>query len=68
MYHELYIQRRERRLSQKDLAKLLRISQSSYQNKEIGRTAFTLPEAVLLAEYFDMTVDELFSKKGVARC
>ncbi|WP_203332639.1 helix-turn-helix transcriptional regulator [Planococcus beigongshangi] len=55
MYHNLYIQRRERRLSQKNLAKLLRISQSSYQNKEIGRTAFTLPEAVALAEYFSTT-------------
>ena len=65
MYHQLYIARRERRLSQKDLAKLLHISQSSYQNKEIGRTAFTLPEAITLANYFDVTLDELFNQTGV---
>lgn len=63
-YPNLYIARRERRISQKEIAELLKICQSSYQNKEIGRTAFTLPEAAFLAKHFEMSLDELFTQKG----
>lgn len=63
-YPNLYIARRERRISQGDVAKLLKICRSSYQNKEIGRTAFTLPEAAFLAKHFGTSMDELFEQKG----
>lgn len=64
MYPQLYMLRRERRIYQKDLAKVLRISQASYQNKEIGRTSFTLPEAILLSNFFCVSLDILFKEGG----
>lgn len=62
MYHGLYVARRERRLKQKDLAKVLNIHPVTYQRKEIGETPFTLDEAFILASFFGLTVDELFAK------
>ena len=63
MHHQLYILRREKRLTQSDLAKLLRITRQAYQIKESGKSFFTLPEAILLADYFGVSLDELFRKE-----
>lgn len=63
MNHQLYILRRENRLQQKDLASILQVSRSAYQAKESGKYPFTIPEALKLAEYFGVTLDELFNAK-----
>lgn len=65
MYHQLYILRRENRLNQTDLANLLNISRVTYQAKESGKYPFTVPEAVLLANYFDVTLDYLFNSSSM---
>lgn len=63
MHKNLYIARRENRLKQTDMAKKLKITNVTYSKKENGKAEFTLSEAFLLADYFGMTVDELFKKE-----
>lgn len=67
MQHSLYVARRENRLKQRDLAKVLNIDPVTYQRKESGKAVFTLPEAFILANHFEMTVDELFKREGQAQ-
>lgn len=61
--YQLYILRRENRLHQKDLASVLNISRVTYQAKESGKYPFTIPEGIKLADYFGVTLDDLFRKR-----
>lgn len=60
MYSKLMIVRKERKLTQSQLAKILNISEGAYFRKENRKVDFTLTEAVTLASYFDTTLDDLF--------
>lgn len=62
MEHQLYIARKERRLTQKETAKKIGIHPQSYHLKESGKREFTLSEAIKLAEIFECSLDELFRK------
>ncbi|PGS81030.1 transcriptional regulator [Bacillus cereus] len=62
MHKNLYIARKERRMTQVAAAKLINKGQRTYYSKEHGKSDFTLKEAQKLAEYFKTTVDELFEK------
>jgi len=62
MHKNLYIARKEQRMTQKATANLIHISPRSYFDKENRKTDFTLKEAQKLAEHFKTTVDELFEK------
>ena len=62
MHNTLYVARRENRLRQKDMAELLHINPITYQLKESGKAAFTLPEAFTISERLGMTIEELFDK------
>ncbi|QQK77845.1 helix-turn-helix transcriptional regulator [Salicibibacter cibarius] len=62
MHVNLYVARKERRLSQYNISKVIGIHKQTYYLKENGKKEFTLSEAKQLAEIFDTTVDELFSK------
>lgn len=64
MYFQLYVKRRESKLQQKDVAKMLNIHPVTYSRKETGKTDFELKEAFFLADYFGTTVDELFTKEA----
>lgn len=57
----LYITRREHGHTQKFVAKKLGISPQRYQLKESGKANFSLDEAKLLSDLYDMPIDELFS-------
>lgn len=57
----LFITRKEHKHTQKYVAQKLGISQQRYGLKETGVANFTLPEAQLLSEMYDMPIDELFS-------
>lgn len=61
MRTKLYIARREKRKTQEDIANVIGISRSAYNYKELGKSDFFLKEAQLLAKYFEMSLDELFS-------
>ncbi|UTH16957.1 helix-turn-helix transcriptional regulator [Macrococcus epidermidis] len=62
---QLYILRSEAGKSQKDMAKLLGISPNRYLLRENMKADFSLPEAQKLAEYFNVSLDELFPPKNV---
>lgn len=66
MHHKLYIARREARLSQIKLAKMLNISNATYSLKENGKADFSLSEARKLAEIFGCTLNDLFQKEESA--
>jgi putative transcriptional regulator len=63
MHHQLFIIRRENRLSQKAMAAVLRINSQTYHLKESGKTDFTLKEAIKLANHFNRSLDSLFGKQ-----
>jgi len=67
MYHNLFIARRENRLTQEDVANKLGIHKQTYWVKESGQADFTLKEAFLLADIFDSNVEELFKNYYVTK-
>ncbi|PTI41386.1 helix-turn-helix transcriptional regulator [Staphylococcus succinus] len=60
-YPMLYITRKEHAHTQKVVAKKLSISPQRYQLKESGKAQFSLPEAKILSELYEMPIDQLFS-------
>lgn len=62
MNHKLYIARRESRLHQKDVAKMLKINPQTYHLKEAGKSEFTISEALQLSDLFNCTLNDLFQK------
>ncbi|MDA2637417.1 helix-turn-helix transcriptional regulator [Bacillus cereus] len=62
MHKNLYIARKEQRMTQEKVANLIHIAPRTYFAKEHGKSDFTLKEAQKLAKYFKTTVDELFEK------
>lgn len=55
--------RKERKLTQMELAKMFGIGYKTYQNYENGRTSPTIGQAAQLARYFNCTIGELFDLK-----
>lgn len=53
-YRKLY------NLKQEDVAKILNMSKTSYSYKETGKQEFRLNEAKTLADYFGVSIDEIF--------
>ena len=51
--------REDRDLSQKDMAELLHIHQTTYSDYELGRLNVPIHVLTALAEYFDTSVDYL---------
>ncbi|MEH7150054.1 transcriptional regulator [Bacillus thuringiensis] len=62
MNKNLFIARKERRMMQKDVGKVVNMHKNTYYLKESGKRDFTLKEAQKLAKYFKTTVDELFAQ------
>ncbi|ANN34908.1 transcriptional regulator [Bacillus thuringiensis serovar coreanensis] len=62
MHKNLFIARKERRMTQEVIANLINVAPKTYYLKEHGKNDFTLKEAQKLASYFKTTVDELFAK------
>ncbi|WP_204256456.1 helix-turn-helix transcriptional regulator [Mammaliicoccus sciuri] len=59
----IYIARSEAGHSQDYVAKRLGITKQRYSLKELGKANFTIPEAKILSELYNMTLDELFSNE-----
>ncbi|MES5161064.1 helix-turn-helix transcriptional regulator [Fannyhessea vaginae] len=55
--------RKERKLTQMELAQMFGIGYKTYQNYENGRTSPTMEQAAQLARYFNCTIGELFDLK-----
>lgn len=54
--------RTEKNLSQNDLAKLLNMSKMAISHWESGHSEPSIPQLILLSEYFGVTVDYLIGK------
>jgi len=52
--------RKENNLTQDDLAKILSLNITTYQNKETGKSSFRDYEMFLLKSYFDKPIEEIF--------
>jgi len=52
--------RAELDLTQKEFAKLINMSISTYRKKETGESPFTLKEAYLIAKIANKSIDEIF--------
>ena len=51
--------RNDRGLTQKQIAKLLSVSQNTYSQYEIGISRFPLDAVIKLAEYYNVSIDYL---------
>ena len=60
MRNDVRDRRTRRGLSQSDLAKALDVSRQTIISIEKGRFVPSLPLAIALARYFDVTVEDLF--------
>lgn len=60
MNAKLYIARRESKLKQSDVAKMIGIHPQSYYLKENGKRDFTMTEAKRLTIVFGRTLNDLF--------
>ena len=56
----LRILRELKDMRQSDVAKAIGISSGSYQNKETGKTEFTLSEAKKISDLFALSLEEIF--------
>ena len=55
--------RENRNLKQKDVAHILGISQQTYSNYELGKRELPLHHMIPLAEFYNISLDELFDLK-----
>lgn len=62
MYKNLFIARKENRMTQEETGKLVGLSKQGYHLKESGKTDFRVKEAQMLAKFFNTTVDYLFAE------
>ena len=58
--------REDRDLSQKDMAELLHIHQTTYSDYELGNLNIPIPVLKKLALYFDTSIDYLLGMKKTA--
>ncbi len=60
-YPNLKAHRASRSITQKDIASsILKVGEVTYNLKENGKKQFSLSEAKKLADFFGVTIDELF--------
>lgn len=59
----VYIARRENKLKQKDVAKMIGRSEQYYRERENGIREFTIKEGKILADIYNCSLDELFGNE-----
>ena len=57
----LYQLRKEKGITQKELAQKLGISETAYRQKEKGQRAFKLDEMFIIADILEKDIGEIFS-------
>jgi len=60
MQIKLMMLRKEKRVKQETLAKLLKISVKQYSYKENGKSKFNADEMFKIAEYFKLNISDIF--------
>lgn len=59
--------RENQNIKQDEMAKYLGVSPSTYFKKESGYSRFSLIEAKKIADYFKMTIEEIFFEKWFSK-
>lgn len=62
---DLKMQRILKRVSQEKMAEDLNISRSKISSWETGRREMSLYDAVIISDYFNVSMDNLFNKKAL---
>ena len=62
MYKNLEQIRKRKRLSIKDMAKVISKSPANYYKKEIGKVSITLKEAILISKFLEEEIEILFEE------
>lgn len=62
---DLKVQRILKGVSQEKMAEDLNISRSKVSSWETGRREMSLYDAVIISDYFDVSMDNLFNKKAL---
>lgn len=62
IYNNLKSIRVDRDIKQKDIAKILNVSQNTYSQYETGVIALTAKVLVKLADYYDVSIDYLLDR------
>ena len=60
----LYQLRKEKGITQKELAQKLGISETAYRQKEKGQSAFTQDEMFFLRSFFDKPLQDIFYQES----
>ncbi len=68
MQYKLVGIRKEHQETQKELAKLLGISEATYRNKELGKVQFGLQEMFDIASHYEMSIDNIFLPSKFTFC
>lgn len=61
---KLFELRKEKELSQREIAKIFNVSQSTYNNWENGNTQPSIEQLIALADYFGVSIDYLVGREG----
>lgn len=67
MHKKLRNLREDKRMSQEEMGKLLGISQPQYQRKETGFAPFTETECNMIAEIFDVPIEEILETSSITK-
>lgn len=59
--------RLKKHLRQSDIAKIIGISQQQYSRLESSYKRLTIDKAIALADFFDVSLDELFGRDSVSK-
>ena len=62
---DLKVQRILKGVSQEKMAEDLNISRSKVSSWETGRREMSLYDAIIISDYFDVSMDNLFNKKAL---
>jgi len=66
MYERIKNLREDKNLSQKELAQILLVAQTTYSDYELGKLNIPIPVLINLAKYYNTSIDYLLGLTDVA--
>lgn len=59
--------REQNNIKQEEIASILGISSANYSKKEAGSIRFSLIEARIIAQYFNLQIEDIFFRNNVSK-
>lgn len=60
MQTKLIALRKERGVTQREIAQMIKVSIKTYSKKELGKSEFTMNEMFEISNYFKLTIEDIF--------